>query len=85
MAPLRNKIDICCSISLFSVFTLNNFTLFNVRKLHLAPYLPTHPIFISNKGMNDNIVPTVCSAPFGSAGILPISWSYIKVYINCFG
>lgn len=48
-------------------------------KLHLAPYLPTHPIFISNKGMNDNIVPTVCSAPFGSAGILPISWSYIKM------
>ena len=48
-----------------------------IAKAHLGPYLPNHP--------ND---PTcgpitgpgpVSSAPFGSAGILPISWAYIRM------
>jgi glycine dehydrogenase len=40
-------------------------------KEHLAPYLPgVHP---------GDSQPMVASAPFGSASILPISWSYIKL------
>jgi glycine dehydrogenase len=42
---------------------------------HLAAFLPGHP-FIST-GV-DAIGP-VSSAPWGSAGILPISWAYIKL------
>ena len=38
-------------------------------KEHLAPYLPGHP----ETGGGDM---TVSAAPFGSAAILPISWSY---------
>jgi glycine dehydrogenase len=38
-------------------------------KAHLAPFLPGHP----ETGGNDL---TVSAAPYGSASILPISWSY---------
>ncbi len=38
-------------------------------KAHLAPFLPGHP----ETGGN---AMTVSAAPFGSASILPISWSY---------
>jgi glycine dehydrogenase len=37
-------------------------------KAHLAPYLPAHP--------TDGEAGAVSAAPFGSASILPISWSY---------
>ena len=40
---------------------------------HLAPYLPSHP-FISPDGGNP-----VTFSPFGSAGILAISWAYLKL------
>jgi len=38
-------------------------------KAHLAPYLPGHPETDGGEG-------AVSAAPFGSASILPISWSY---------
>jgi glycine dehydrogenase len=39
-------------------------------KSHLTPHLPGHP-------QTDGKVGAVSAAPFGSASILPISWSYI--------
>jgi glycine dehydrogenase len=44
---------------------------------HLAPYLPNHPL-------NDECGPAtgpgpISAAPYGSAGILPISWAYIRM------
>jgi glycine dehydrogenase len=41
-------------------------------KSHLAPFLPGHR-------MMQNHVAPVCAAPWGSASILPISWTYIKL------
>jgi glycine dehydrogenase len=41
---------------------------------HLAPFLPGHP---GSTALGD--APPVSGAPFGSAGILPISWAYIKL------
>lgn len=43
---------------------------------HLKNLLPTHPLVGECNPSPDAIGP-VCSAPWGSAGILPISWSYI--------
>lgn len=39
---------------------------------HLVPFLPGHPLF-------GNPVGTVSAAPFGSAGILPITYGYIRM------
>ena len=44
---------------------------------HLAPYLPNHPL-------DDAAGPAtgpgpVSAAPYGSAGILPISWAYVRL------
>jgi glycine dehydrogenase len=44
---------------------------------HLAPYLPSHPMH-PDAASRDGIGP-VSAAPFGSAGILPISWAYIAL------
>jgi glycine dehydrogenase len=42
-------------------------------KAHLAPYLPSHPL-------EDGTGPgAVSAAPWGSAGILPISWAFIAM------
>ena len=41
---------------------------------HLAPYLPNHPL-VAEAGPKDGIGP-VAAAPWGSAGVLAISWSY---------
>ena len=50
-------------------------------KAHLAPFLPSHPLaqraehaggFVFEGG-------AVSAAPYGSAGILPISWSYVRM------
>ena len=46
-------------------------------KSHLAPYLPNHPVVVeagpkSGPG-------AISGAPWGSAGILPISWMYIAM------
>ncbi|MCJ1226295.1 glycine decarboxylase subunit P [Toensbergia leucococca] len=45
-------------------------------KSHLAPFLPGHPLI--HTGGEKGIAP-VSGAPWGSAGILPISWAYIKM------
>ena len=44
---------------------------------HLAPYLPNHPLR-PEAGPKDGIGP-ISAAPWGSAGILPISWAYIHM------
>ena len=44
---------------------------------HLAPYLPTHSL-IKTAGPSTGVSSTT-SAPWGSASILPISWSYITM------
>jgi len=44
---------------------------------HLAPYLPTHPAQPS-AGPRTGVGP-VSGAPWGSAGILPISWAYVRL------
>lgn len=48
-----------------------------ITRAHLAPFLPNHPLD-SSAGPETGPGP-VSSAPFGSAGILPISWSYIQM------
>ncbi|NRA43696.1 MAG: aminomethyl-transferring glycine dehydrogenase [Oligoflexales bacterium] len=45
-------------------------------KSHLSQYLPSHPVH--KTGGAKGISP-VSSAPYGSAGILPISWMYLKL------
>ncbi len=44
---------------------------------HLVPFLPSHPMHPQPEH-RDGIGP-VSAAPFGSAGILPISWAYIRL------
>jgi glycine dehydrogenase len=48
---------------------------------HLVQFLPSHPVFTSRldeKNSKQHIGP-VSAAPWGSAGILPISWMYIAM------
>jgi glycine dehydrogenase len=47
-----------------------------VRK-HLAPFLPSHPDH-PDTGRRTGIGP-ISAAPYGSAGVLPISWAYIRL------
>ena len=52
-------------------------------KQHLAQFLPGHPLV--KTGGKTAIAP-ISGAPWGSAGILPISWAYIKMmgeFISC--
>ncbi|MBS4753788.1 aminomethyl-transferring glycine dehydrogenase [Nocardioides sp. zg-ZUI104] len=44
---------------------------------HLAPYLPTHPLHPDPKRREGT--GAISAAPYGSAGILPISWAYIRM------
>jgi glycine dehydrogenase len=44
---------------------------------HLVPYLPSHPMH-PRPEQRDGIGP-VSAAPFGSAGILSVSWAYIRL------
>jgi len=50
---------------------------------HLAPYLPSHPLRPeagpTGRGHVDGGVGPVSGAPWGSAGILPIPWTYIRM------
>ncbi len=41
---------------------------------HLAPYLPAHPLTTEEASVGP-----VSAAPLGSAGILPISWAYVRL------
>ena len=45
---------------------------------HLAPFLPGHPLAPVGGGEGTAIGP-ISAAPWGSAGILPISWMYIRM------
>ncbi|HET9072102.1 MAG TPA: aminomethyl-transferring glycine dehydrogenase, partial [Acidimicrobiales bacterium] len=45
---------------------------------HLAPYLPTHPLHPDPSRRAGPVGP-VAAAPHGSAGILPISWAYLRL------
>ncbi|TDC95279.1 aminomethyl-transferring glycine dehydrogenase [Actinomadura sp. 7K507] len=44
---------------------------------HLAPFLPNHPLR-AEAGPETGVGP-ISAAPWGSAGILPISWAYIAM------
>ncbi|HEY3503574.1 MAG TPA: aminomethyl-transferring glycine dehydrogenase [Actinocatenispora sp.] len=44
-------------------------------RAHLAPYLPGHPMLDGSASGR----PTIAAAPYGSAGILPISWAYLRL------
>ncbi|MEU6388149.1 aminomethyl-transferring glycine dehydrogenase [Streptomyces sp. NPDC046939] len=46
-------------------------------RAHLAPYLPNHPLQPA-AGPETGVGP-ISAAPWGSAGILPISWSYVRL------
>lgn len=46
-------------------------------RAHLAPYLPTHPGH-PEEDRREGIGP-ISAAPYGSAGILPISWAYVRM------
>ncbi|WP_086792032.1 aminomethyl-transferring glycine dehydrogenase [Streptomyces thermovulgaris] len=46
-------------------------------RAHLAPYLPNHPLQ-PEAGPGTGVGP-VSAAPWGSAGILPISWAYLRL------
>jgi len=44
---------------------------------HLAPYLPSHPLHpeeVKREGVG-----AISAAPYGSTGILPISWAYVRL------
>jgi len=44
---------------------------------HLAPFLPSHPMH-PEADRREGIGP-ISAAPYGSAGILPISWAYVRM------
>jgi len=44
---------------------------------HLAPFLPNHPL-VPEAGPVTGVGP-IAAAPWGSAGILPISWAYVRM------
>jgi glycine dehydrogenase len=46
-------------------------------RAHLAPYLPSHPMH-PDTGKRSG-VGAISAAPYGSAGILPISWAYLRM------
>jgi glycine dehydrogenase len=49
-------------------------------RAHLAPFLPGHAVVQAGQPDDgETVVGPVAAAPFGSAGILPISWAYIKM------
>ena len=46
-------------------------------RAHLAPFLPSHPMH-PEPAKREGIGP-ISAAPYGSAGILPISWAYVRL------
>ncbi|MEO8263391.1 MAG: glycine dehydrogenase (aminomethyl-transferring), partial [Pseudolysinimonas sp.] len=46
-------------------------------KAHLAPYLPGHPL--AQRAWSGSPENVISAAPYGSPGILPISWSYVRM------
>ncbi|ETE73265.1 Glycine dehydrogenase [decarboxylating], mitochondrial, partial [Ophiophagus hannah] len=51
-------------------------------KMHLAPFLPSHPVIASPHDAHSSPLGTISAAPWGSSAILPISWVYIKKTAN---
>ena len=47
---------------------------------HLAPFLPSHSVISCND--SSDAISAVSAAPWGSAGVLPISWSYMALLGN---
>ncbi|MFT8636996.1 MAG: aminomethyl-transferring glycine dehydrogenase [Pseudoclavibacter sp.] len=47
-------------------------------KAHLAPFLPGHPL-LGRQEADGRAEGAVASAPYGSAGVLPISWAFIRM------
>ena len=47
---------------------------------HLAPFLPSHDVIPCNNSSKS--ISAVSAAPWGSAGVLPISWSYMSLLGN---
>jgi len=50
-------------------------------KAHLAPFLPSHPLAQRTEHFGGFTFEggVVSAAPYGSAGILPISWAYVRM------
>ncbi|MUG03752.1 glycine dehydrogenase (aminomethyl-transferring), partial [Bacillus tequilensis] len=50
-------------------------------KAHLAPYLPGHPQAQKSEHAGGFVFEggPVSGAPYGSAGVLPISWAYVRM------
>ena len=46
-------------------------------RAHLAPYLPSHGFHPDEEKRSG--IGSISAAPYGSAGILPISWAYIRM------
>jgi glycine dehydrogenase len=46
---------------------------------HLVPFMPGHSFIETSAGSKHSPVGAVAAAPWGSAGILPISWMYIAM------
>ena len=46
---------------------------------HLTPFLPTHPTMAQPDDGGGPELATISAAPYGSAGILPISWAYLRL------
>ena len=44
---------------------------------HLAPYLPSHPAHPEEEKRTG--IGPISAAPYGSAGILPISWAFVRL------
>jgi glycine dehydrogenase len=45
-------------------------------RAHLAPFLPGHPL---DPAAGERTGGPVSAAPYGSAGILPVSWAYVRL------
>ena len=50
-------------------------------KSHLAPFLPSHPLAQRSEHAGGFVFDggVVSGAPYGSAGVLPISWAYVRM------
>ncbi len=46
-------------------------------RAHLAPYLPSHPMHPEESKREG--IGAISAAPYGSTGILPISWAYVRM------
>lgn len=57
----------------------SNYVTYIFRKKHLIPFLPSHPVIPPMRSDDATTLGTISAAPYGSPGILPISYAYIKM------